>query len=269
MKYQLFSERCSGSNFVEAVLKENFPKLVKSHDYGFKHWLSKRFLEESDFPSDMIFILVNRNPFDWLRSIHRQPWHCEHRLRQMSFSRFIRSEWKCVWDEQAQILNDDPRWMKEMEFERNPLNDFSRFKNVLEVRKVKYDIWGTRLSKHSKTVLIRHEDNRNSPSQTVSILADIMGEKIPDEVIIPKGYKGILSWKKKLALSLSFGLVRGYKTKAKEPISQEDLNFIVCNLNHSKEEDWGYDIESLLEEELVLTKGHNKSVHSTSLPRRE
>ena len=73
MKYQLFSERCSGSNYFEAVLAANFPGLEPSCDYGFKHWISRRFLDEDVFPDDRLYVLVNRNPFDWLRSIHAQP----------------------------------------------------------------------------------------------------------------------------------------------------------------------------------------------------
>jgi hypothetical protein len=159
--------------------------------------------------------------------------------------------------------------MKEMEFERNPLNNFARFKNVLEVRKVKYGIWGDRLSQHPRTVKIRHEDIVKSPALALSILANSMDEQEPDTVNIPKGYKGTLSWKRKLALALSFGLVGDYKPKAREPISLEDLDFIMCNLDRAQEGDWGYDIESLLAKEQTFTKEHNKSVHSTLLSLRE
>ncbi|MEM8953433.1 MAG: hypothetical protein AAGD22_04700, partial [Verrucomicrobiota bacterium] len=126
-------------------------------------------------------------------------------------------------------------------------------------------VWASRLSHLSRVLRIRHEDNVKSPLKTVRLIADAMGERLPNEVRIPKGYKGALSWKRKLALALSFGLIGDYRPKSKKPILREDLDFIMGNLDQTQEKDWGYDIERLFQEELAFTQNYNKRGHSNSL----
>lgn len=246
MKYQLFSERCSGSNYFEAVLAANFPGLEPSCDYGFKHWISRRFLDEDVFPDDRLYVLVNRNPFDWLRSIHVQPWHAAHHLRGISFSDFIRAEWHCVWDEQAGITPDDPRWMREMEFERNPLNQGARFRNIIETRNIKYCIWRAKLSAQPRLLYVSFDMFLKNPLSIVQRVASLIGQPLSEPIILPAGYKGRMSWRRRLLHMASMGLL-GDKRKLTVglPLKSKDIDFILMNIDQKQEQFWGYDVESL------------------------
>ena len=254
MKYQFFSERCSGSNFIQATVEANYPALHSTDEYGFKHFLEEKFLEESVFSDELLFLVVIRNPFDWLRSIHRKPWHCAHHLRGLEFSEFIRAEWQCVWDEQAQISRSDSRWMTEMMSERNPLRDGERFKNVMELRKVKYTVWRERLSAHPNTVFINYDAFNESPRSVLDTLAHAQGLKELETINVPLGYKGRLSLIMKLALFFSFGRIGGYKPKPKHPIALVDLDYIVSGLDSDLERQYGCDVEALVEAERAYTR---------------
>jgi hypothetical protein len=246
MKYHLFSERCSGSNYFEAALAANFPGLEPCYDYGYKHWLIPRFLDEQAFPSDRLYVLVNRNPIDWLRSIHTQPWHAAHHLRGISFSDFIRAEWQCVWDEQAGIAPEDPRWMREMEFERNPLNQGAHFANIIEVRRVKYHIWRAKLSGQPRLLCVNFDLFLKDPSSILQRLSLITDQLMPEPIVLPTGYKGRMSWRRRLLHRASMGLISEKVRKSpKCPINSEDLAFILSNIDHDQEQCWGYDAEAL------------------------
>jgi hypothetical protein len=97
---QIFSERCSGSNYMEQFIRANFPDVRLSWKSGWKHWIPEKPIRGND---DLLFLIVCRQPFEWLRSIHRTPWHVAPPLRGLEFSEFIRSEWWCVYDEHARI----------------------------------------------------------------------------------------------------------------------------------------------------------------------
>jgi hypothetical protein len=246
MKYHLFSERCSGSNYFEAALAANFPGLEPCYDYGFKHWLTHRFLDEDIFPSDRLYVLVNRNPIDWLRSMHAQPWHAAHHLREISFSDFIRAEWQCVWDEQAGIAPEDSRWMREMDFERNPLNEGARFGNIIEVRRVKYNVWRKKLSDQPRLLCVNFDLFLKDPSSVLTRLSLIIDQLLPESIVLPSGYKGRMSWKRRLLHRATMGLIAEKRTNGGKPlINSKDLDFILSNVDRDQEQSWGYDLESL------------------------
>ena len=254
MKYQVFSERCSGSNYIQAVLASNLPDLAPSSHIGFKHWITTQFLASHTFPADLMFLIINRNPFHWLRSIHAQPWHCAQHLRSLPFSDFIRAEWQCVWDDQAGIGRDDPRWMQEMAHERNPLNEGSRYCNIIEARKVKYHIWRSKLQGHPGFVPLSFDQFLKAPGLAVNRIAQLTCLPEPPAVVLPPGYKGRLGYKRKLMLRLSMGLIGKAQAKPMAPISLADLEFIVHNLNKAEEMAWGYDIDDLVRQELAYTE---------------
>jgi hypothetical protein len=253
MRYQIFSERCSGSNFFKASVSRNLPGLTHCNEYGFKHWITDKFLDEQCFPADLVFCIVIRNPFNWLRSLHGKPWHCSSELRTAPFSDFIRTEWKCIWDEQAGVKQSDPRWMTEIKHERNPFNKNARFKNALEMRTVKYSLWRTKLSKTKAAVHISLERFIESPEDTVELICQLSNISPPPRVNLPREYKGRASWKRRLLAKSSLGLIAIRPESRKEPIKLEDLEFIRDNLDKDNEKRWGYDIDRLFKEERDYT----------------
>lgn len=238
------------------MLRSNFEHIVISRQYGFRHWLTERFLNEQAFPEDLTFIVLIRSPFNWLRSIHRNPWHAAHHLRNVGFSEFIRSEWHCIWDDVALEDESDTRWMEEMMHERNPLDGHRRFRNIMEVRRVKYALWNERLSGLETYFPTSHEAFSRDPAPLLRSL-DGKPALTARTIRIPKGYKGRLSWKRRIAVTLSAGLIGRFREKRRTPISLEDIDYIRSHLDADQEAAWGYDLDALTREEIAFTRQHN------------
>lgn len=254
LEAQLYCERCCGSNFLESFLSTNLPSIEIAATYGFKHWLSDEFLRQETFPETMPFLVLIRSPFDWIRSIYRNPWHATPTLKNMDFSDFIRAEWHCIWDGDARIDETDRRWMREMEFERNPLNRFKRFPNILEVRTVKYRLWNERLAGHPLYFRLALESLEFNPIAFLKDFSEKTGLPVPEETVVPEGYKGHLSWKRKLLHFATHGLMGGYSKAPRQPLEHRDIDFIHDRLDRNQEHSWGYDLDELAESEHQFTR---------------
>ena len=46
---------------------------------------------------DILFLIIAKNPYDWLNSLHRLPHHAPLHMN-ISFSEFIRKKWECYWN---------------------------------------------------------------------------------------------------------------------------------------------------------------------------
>ncbi len=107
IKYvQIFGERCSGTNFLTTLVFKNFRDVELTRDFGGKHWFIRNHkprppgnnstdfqcVRSLDHSEDTLFLIIYRNPYDWLRSLHEKPYHArEH--GGLSFSEFIRKNW--------------------------------------------------------------------------------------------------------------------------------------------------------------------------------
>ena len=130
IKYlQIFGERCSGTNFVEQLIKNNFDDIEITKDFGGKHWFIKnhhprcRPNDSTDHQcirplrahSDTLFLCVFRDPYDWVRSIRDRPYHAKNH-NGLPFPEFIRKPWHSF--EHARVnqfwpQNDDKYWFIE------------------------------------------------------------------------------------------------------------------------------------------------------------
>ena len=72
----IYGERCSGTNFLEQSLIENFDVEV-TWKYGWKHFFGFNSLENSD---DTLFLGIVRDGYQWMNSLKRQPWHLDQRM---------------------------------------------------------------------------------------------------------------------------------------------------------------------------------------------
>ena len=104
--YQIFGERRSGTNYLANLLRKNFSGIRETTKFGGKHWFIKDHqprglenqttdrqceipLEQSDHT---LFLVIYRNPYDWLRSINLKPFHADGHWN-LPFSEFIRKPW--------------------------------------------------------------------------------------------------------------------------------------------------------------------------------
>ncbi|EPX80392.1 hypothetical protein [Salipiger mucosus] len=92
-RYQVFGERCSGTNFVKRLIGRN-TALTPIEDLGWKHG----FPHMTAIPEDCLVVCVVRHAGDWARSVHAKPWHCPPAMQRLPFPEFIRAEWATVAD---------------------------------------------------------------------------------------------------------------------------------------------------------------------------
>jgi len=227
---QIYSERCSGSTYLNRLLLANF-SFEKNQNFGPKHfspWFSLPIghycgphhhytLEGNE---ETLFIVIFRDPYDWLRSFHRNPWHASGRLWGRPFGEFIRSAWEV----------DDPELKKTISplIDRDPKTK-QLFKNVIKLRTAK--IYNMMMVKDlvNNIYYINYEVLREYPEEVINEIAKIFGltPKIPFTNIIR--YKG--NQQKKI-----------YNKKTYRRIRKKDLRYINEQLDHGLEESIGYRI---------------------------
>lgn len=229
--FVIFSERCSGSNYLFKLVKSNF--LIQAPIFCHKHfppwydlpqdkWLGDPVHYTFEGTEDTLFFILYRNPYDWLRSLHEQPFESSDSLRGIDFSTFIRTTW---------TLNPDlPIVAKEME--RNPLVDLNPatgkpFKNVMQLRTAKAKNMYKIRKRAKNTYYINYETVRDHPKEVLAELREIY-ELIPTRVYHPvDDYKGYKEMGK-------------YEPKKYCNISQFDLFHINSYLDESFENKIGY-----------------------------
>ncbi|MCF8360272.1 MAG: hypothetical protein K9H26_16080 [Prolixibacteraceae bacterium] len=221
-RIQLYGERASGTNYLIQLLLKNIPNILHTSQYGWKHFFPPNTFPNSD---RCLFLVIYRDPFDWIRSLYLQPHHVHPSLKNISFSDFIRSEWQCVYDELANVFPGDEKYGKEMMFERNPKNG-KRFENVIKLRNAKIRAFETLRNKVKHIEYIRYEDLANEPEKFVNMLA----QKYDLHAIRPfeniTTYKGITP--------------RAYRPKTYKDFSEDDLKFILLNIDIAIEKKIGY-----------------------------
>ena len=79
-KFTIYGERCSGTNYLENIIKINFDVDI-TWEYGFKHFFGfqDEQLKQSD---DTLFICIVRNLPDWINSFYRTPHHLQLKYNQ-------------------------------------------------------------------------------------------------------------------------------------------------------------------------------------------
>lgn len=76
MLFQIFGERCSGTNYLEHLLKHNFGDACITWEFGHKHWfIDHDKIKNSPFTKNTVFIVIVRNLRDWLHSFYNNPHH--------------------------------------------------------------------------------------------------------------------------------------------------------------------------------------------------
>jgi hypothetical protein len=225
-RVQIYGERCSGTNYVAELLKRNFTGLRIVDEFGWKHgWV----YGEVEHAADCVFLVVNRDPFDWLRSLHEKPWHAAPELRGVPFSRFIRTPWRCLWGADTDLDRSDPRHGTEMLHERDPQTR-EPFANAMRLRTAKARAWAALRLRVRHHLAVRYEDVARDPRAFVASFAtrwkltrwpwfrDVKTFKGGREPFRPKRYAAIaptdLLWIAS-ELDAAFEAARGYELAAR------------------------------------------------------
>jgi hypothetical protein len=75
-KFTIYGERCSGTNYLENLVLENFD-VELTREYGSKHFFGFSDLSGSD---DTLFIGIVRNPYDWFNSLYTYKHHLPQQM---------------------------------------------------------------------------------------------------------------------------------------------------------------------------------------------
>ena len=158
-KFVILGERCSGTNFLEEALTQNFD-ITYTSEYGNKHFFC--YHNYSTANEDTIFIGIIRNPIYWLNSFSKELHHIP--LINKNLPRFLFNEFYSVLDEQKNklsILNFGNNFNNSTEIV-NPkdLNYLTgkKYKNIFEMRKLKnYYLMNIMPRKVKNYILVNYE----------------------------------------------------------------------------------------------------------------
>ena len=202
-KIQIFGERNTGSNYLEKLVRINFPEIEISWEEGWKHWQDSELFDPNNNyigDSNTLFLLIVRNPYDWLRSMKNKPHHIEN--PSDNFSEFIREKQNTVHLDN--IRNIDT--------------------NIISLRNRKNKGNRVLLNKVVNSKLIKYEELVKDPQKIMDSINNIVNE---------------VNYKFK-PYNLVVGPAQGktnknYKKPKFEDINKEDINFINNNLDWTLE----------------------------------
>jgi len=213
----ILAERCSGSNYVEGLILSNFEKLdpdYSTHKH-FPPWNWKARKSDST-----LFVVIFRNPYDWLRSLHRIPHHADRSLWHIPFSQFIRSQWVLKVHDPITMQLGDPL------VDRNPRTG-QPFKNVMELRTEKIKAM-LRIRKSVKNIYcVHYETARDYPKEVLQEIQKTFSLKATPI------YHPVVQYK-----AHAFSEI--YTPRKYVPISGKDLAHINAHLNTRIERKIGY-----------------------------
>jgi hypothetical protein len=188
MYLQLYGERHSGTNWLRRLLSDNFVKgqdkdlIENTHvvdgrlfeDCGWKHGFFDKGLKDAD-TSNTLFLAIFRDPYEWLVSMYRYPYHVHPSLRSLPFLQFICTEWYCIHDHDSALRDGS-----EIMTERNPTTG-ERFRNVIELRKTKINDLLSLQDHVENFHILRYEDLLIDPRIQLELIAEKFGLKMVDD----------------------------------------------------------------------------------------
>lgn len=232
-KLFVISERCSGSNYINCLVLQNFE--VKDERLGQKHFPPWYDLPEMMYrgnsqyytfagTEDFLFIIIFRNPYDWVRSIHQKPFHAHSSLVDVPFSKFIRTPWK---------LSPHNKTAQEQHtlnhlVDRNPVTG-SPFDNVLKLRTAKIKNMLQILDRAPNVYYINYETVRDHPQEVLQEIKSLFRIAAKPSYVPVTKYKGKENKEE-------------FKPKVYKSISQKDLDYINSQLDPLIEAQIGYSL---------------------------
>ena len=185
-RLKVCGERCSGTNYLFYLLHANFPSLSQTDllEFGHKHfmWWFGTSLDETKLnklkytqravylngSQNCLFVVVIREPYDWLRSFYLTPHFVHNDLLKHSFFHFISSQWKLTplyesYDGHYDEIDNYNPWTGQP------------FSNILELRKHKIQNYLALGSLVKHYIIVRYEDVRDHPEGFIHYVSSLCG----------------------------------------------------------------------------------------------
>jgi hypothetical protein len=220
--FTIYGERCSGTNFLEKAIEENFDLKI-TWDYDFKHWFGHYQFKNNEKEDETLFLGIIRNPITWIDSFFKNPYHLPLSNKK-NIKYFLFNEW-CSFDD------DDTH--NEIMLDRNIITK-KRYKNIFDLRYIKNIYLINVMPKNVKNyLLIRYEDLYDYYDLILGYIEKKFNLKRKNtdfkKIVNYKGKKDGLFFKKNIKLT------------------KKIVDIIVNNLNKEQEKGLGYieDIEDI------------------------
>lgn len=212
--FTIYGERCSGTNFLEKAIEENFD-LKLNWDYDFKHWFGHYEFKNTEKEDETLFLGIIREPITWIDSFFKTPHHL-HSNNKINIKNFLFNEIISYFDDTN----------NEIEQDRNMITK-KRYKNIFELRYLKNNYLINEMPKKVKNyLLIRYEDLNNNYELILGFI-----EKKFNLIRKNKDFKKIITYKGgKDTLFVKKGLI----------LNNKIMNMIINNLNKEQEKTLGY-----------------------------
>jgi hypothetical protein len=176
-RVKILGQRCSGTNYLQCLCEKNYSgvDVCGVTDIVWKH---KLFEPTSSF-NDCLFIVILRNPFDYLRSFHASPTHDEpHRRNKLTLEQFLKCRWN-AYDDGYVYPNGLHNKGKLIE----------SFDNIMKMREQKIKAWLNCKNKLKNIVFLRYEDLKKS-KDVLKILAQKYNIKCKDTLLDVDRHRG-------------------------------------------------------------------------------
>ncbi len=229
-------ERSSGTSFLKALMEHNFLDLdvlgVCSDRFGYKHFLwwfdtpaEKGKLQRLNYKleavtlansDDCLFIVIVRDPYDWLRSFFLLPHHVSPTLLDKGFFHFISQPWH-LKDRFEEIDGYNP-------YTKKP------FSNLLELRNYKMQNYLKLKDRVKNYCFVRYEDLSANPEGFVNFIADFYNLKKTNKFVPITTSRGV---------GKSF-----YEKKNYFDLDNEVVDFINLSLDWDTEKKIGYSMKT-------------------------
>ena len=186
-RFQVYGQRCSGTNALIRLIESNFDTLTFTEEFGFKHWLVP---ETRELPDDVFVIVIAREVGQWLRSLHRRPWHAHPEVKALDFSDFIRAPWRTQWDTDFWGIDEaHPDFGQPIAEELCPRTQ-GPFANPVAMRSAKLANWRSTGERAAGHMLLSHCELLADPEDVVRRIAEATGAEPRAEFVPVATYKG-------------------------------------------------------------------------------
>jgi hypothetical protein len=156
-KFTIYGERCSGTNYIEQLIKLNFD-ITLTYEYGWKHFFGFDNNKFNTIPNtdNCLFICIVRDITKWINSLYKTPHHLESSMLKDTTT-FLNSKVVSLSKNKTEIINDRNMYTNE------------NYNNLLELRhtKLKYLI-ETLPTMVKNCIIIRYEDLLNDFENTMN-----------------------------------------------------------------------------------------------------
>ena len=231
-KFAILGERCSGTNFLEESITNNF-NIEYTAEYGNKHFFCYNNYD-MNFTKETLFIGIIRNPIYWINSFSKELYHVPEVNKNMNnflFNEFYSVQEKNKHNEHLSsnifFMNNKLNANKMITKDLNYLTG-KKYKNIFELRKVKNDfLMNVMPNKVKNYILINYEDllyNYNETLQSIKDKFDLQQKT--------KSFIKIQKYKK----TDTYNFVK----QREITLSLKIIHLIWSNLNIEQEKNLGY-----------------------------